>query len=151
LTRPQIFFAAVVALYAVFIVRWAFGKLRARNAARPAKTSAAVQKKKLPAGNPFTPHANILDSVVDMFEPVLDRLLGDDPIMREKINEGSDKFFVAEDARNALIKARWETDPLPPAEIEEVRDLWPKPVHQSRERGGLPDVGKPTDPGDGSL
>lgn len=157
MTRPQIFFAAVVALYAFVFLRWALGKLRAWvgiRAERLSRTFAEMKSQSQKHQNPFTPRPDPIDYVADRLRPLLSKVgaLGDDPIMREKINDGSEKFFKAEEeAAGPLIQRRHSTVLRPSAELEAVRDLWPKSVHQSRESRRLPDVRKPTDPGDGSL
>jgi hypothetical protein len=102
-----------------------------------------------PTRNPFTPKPD----VIDYFTPIIEKLthLGEDPIMHERVNEGSEEFFKAEKEAAARRAYRSGMPPLLDSEMDVVKDLWPKPGHHAGERTRLPDVGKPADPGDGPL
>ncbi len=147
-----IFLLSVVAVYLILTVnalaRFVRGRFAKRSAAKYAKAQTIPREKYTPYRKPLL---NI-DGLVTAVETKVRQVSGDDPVMDERINAGSDTFFEAEE-KNATQRIRYGSPPLlpPDPELEAVRRLWPKSVHQPRKRTRLSNVRKPADPGDGPL
>ena len=82
----------------------------------------------------------------------------DDPIMKTRVNAGSDDFlaesrryFPLRELKEAIVPSGRNAEEQEITELDIVRNLWPKSVHKPRKRDRLPDVREPADPGDGAL
>ena len=107
---PKLFFYSVLALYAYFILRGILRSIRGRFSAPPplpprdlsrrkraelaAAAEEAIRARNKP--NPFTARPNALDFLVPTIDHIAKKLetVGEDPIMRVRINSRSEKFFA---------------------------------------------------------
>ena len=108
ITWPKLFLFSVLALYAFYIVRWLLRSIRARlttiteplrEAARgkQAEIARAIEKSK-GYENPFAPRPDLAEFLTPIVERLERKLTGvdEEPIMRERINSGSDSYLQSE-------------------------------------------------------
>jgi hypothetical protein len=98
MNKGLIFFLAVMALYAFLILRAGVRAVRARFEKLSAQKYAKAQATPRPKHNPYKQPRINTDFILDFIEEKLKRLSDEDPIMRTRINRGSDRFFREEQA-----------------------------------------------------
>jgi hypothetical protein len=130
MNKGLMFFLAVMALYAFFILRGAVRAVRARVEKLSARKYSKAQATPRPKRNPYKKSRIDADVILDFIEAKLKRLSGEDPIMSTRINKGSERFFEQE---RALRESRSD-------EIGSLPYLWSQSLHKSWERERLVDA-----------
>jgi hypothetical protein len=98
MNKGLIFFLAVMALYAFFILRGVARAVRGRFERMSAKKYAKAQATPREKWTPYKRPRIDTDAIFDFIEAKLKRLSDEDPIMSTRINRGSDTFFKEEQA-----------------------------------------------------